>query len=115
MLIQVGHAADPAKMFMVTGDQLATALGVACKPSLGWIADGAQCIDLDHFECHHPGTEDRWQCKQCLGDFERRLLNRSIFIPPGSVLAVGPWVMQIMTAKSDLAECTQRELMKLCN
>ena len=117
--MQVGHAVDPAKMFMVTGDQLATALAVARKPSLGWIANGAACIDLDKVECNHTGTVDGEQCKQCPEDFKQRLHRDKIFIQPGSVLAVGPWVMQMVTAERELEgaqqECTERKLMELCN
>ena len=115
MSMQVGHAVNPAKMFMVTGDQLATALGVARKPSLGWITDGAECIDLDKVECNHPGTEDGEQCKQCLEDFQQRMHRRLILMQPGCVLAVGPWVMQIVTADREFAERTKRELMELCD
>ena len=117
--MQVGHAVDPAKMLMVTGDQLATALAVARKPSLGWVADGAACIDLDKVECNHAGTVDGEQCKQCPEDFKKRLLDRAFFIQPGSVLAVGPWVMQMVTAEKEMAGAQQEriksELMKLCN
>ena len=109
--IQVSQVEDPAKMFMVTGDQLATALSAAHNSGM---TESSDLIDLDKVECHHPGTEQGEMCMWCLEEFEQRLHNDWTGLQPGSVLAVGPWVMEIVTKERELAERTKRELMELC-
>ena len=91
------------KMFMVTGDLLATALAAACKAGM---TDGAHRIDLE-IACTH-GTQDGEQCSQCCEELHRQCCLHSGSI---NLLTVGPWAMQIVKMGQ---ERTKRELMELC-